>query len=126
MFYCAQKAPNASRALIPGVGRGNAKSWHGVEPQSATHPAGPSVDSCCSRAHPTPYCSMPTNLRDLHILCGKEGALILQLFKTKPAIVVIGVVGLEMINKIKERSSTSYCMAQRFRRTTLHLSGSPK
>lgn len=46
---------------------------------------------------------MPTNLRDLQILYGKKGALVLQLFKTKPAIVVIGVVGLEMINKIKER-----------------------
>jgi hypothetical protein len=30
-------------------------------------------------------------------VCGKEGALILQLFKTKPVIVVIGVIGLEMI-----------------------------
>lgn len=42
---------------------------------------------------------MLTNLRDLQILCGKEGALILQLFKTKPVIVVIGIVGLEMIDK---------------------------
>ena len=49
----------------------------------------------------------------------------MQLFETKPVIVVIGVIGMEMINKIKERPSTSYYMAQRFRRTTLSLSGSP-
>ena len=68
---------------------------------------------------------MLTNLRDLQILCGKERALILQLFRTKSVIVVIGVVGLEMINKIRERPSASYYMAQRFRRTTLRLSGNP-
>lgn len=49
----------------------------------------------------------------------------MQLFKTKPVIVVIGVISLEMINKIKERPSTSYYMAQRFRRMTLSLSESP-